>query len=390
MTRMRVTHIVYSFLPVTQNWIYTQLRCNTLCDHAVISLTEENLPQFPWKPRCTAFAPRSPVNLLRLLLARYWIVQPDRFFQSSIAKTRPDVLHGHFAHESWRILAHARGARLPLVTTFYGLDVDKLARRRFWKKRFRLLFSYGSCFMVEGPFMGKRLHAIGCPEEKIRIVSIGVDDALYCQPPRHASSGGSDESVRVLFTGLSREKKGPVDAAAVFCKAAKTDRRLTLHCVGDGRYRPAVRRLLHRAGLLHRVTLHGYLPFEQYRELLASCDIVLAPSCYAADGDCEGGAPVVCIEAQVAGKPVVGTRHCDIPHVVVHGETGLLSGEHDTDAMARDLLLLTDSAEMRRRMGKAGMIHAVQQHAISRQVEKVTAIYRSAAGAMIDGTAAHD
>ncbi|MBN1308779.1 MAG: glycosyltransferase family 4 protein [Chitinispirillaceae bacterium] len=378
MARMRIAHIIYSFLPVTQNWIHTQLRCNTACDHVVVSLMEENPEQFPWEPRYTAFSPLSPVTTLRLLLARYWIAQPERFFQWAIATARPAVIHGHFAPESCRILTHARRERLPLVTTFYGLDVDKLARRRFWKKRYRPLFSYGSFFIVEGPFMGKRLRAIGCPEEKIRIVPIGVDGDLYRRTSGRAPSGAGDDSVKVLFTGLNREKKGPMDAAAVFCTAAKKDRRLTLHCVGDGRYRGAVERLLLRAGLLHRATFYGYLPFEKYRALLASSDIVLAPSRYAADGDCEGGAPVVCIEAQVAGKPVVATRHCDIPYVVPHGETGLLSGERDTEAMARDLLRLAQDDGLRRRMGEAGKRHASSRHSVTRQVEGINAVYRSA------------
>jgi colanic acid/amylovoran biosynthesis glycosyltransferase len=385
---IRVAHMLYSYLPVTQNWIYTQLQCNRSCDHTVISLTEENPAQFPWKFRYAAFARGSVIDRIRLPLARYWVLQPDRFLESAIGKVRPDIIHGHFAHESWRILATARRAGVPLVTTFYGLDVEKLPLRRFWKRRYPELFSCGSGFIVEGPFMGKKLAAAGCPEERIHIVSIGVDRTLF-EPPRSALPfAGSDAPIRILFTGLHREKKGPIDAAIVFCEAAKSDPRLTLHCIGDGRYGPAVRRVLERQGLLDRATFHGLLTFEKYRTVLAESDIVLAPSCQAADGDCEGGAPVVCIEAQMAGKPVVATRHCDIPYVVKHGETGLLSDEHDTAALTRDLLRLAGTADLRRRMGEAGRTHALQQHDSRRQGEKIAAVYRSVLGATKDG--AHD
>ena len=292
---IRVAHMLYSYLPVTQNWIHTQLRCNRSCEHTVISLTRENIAHFPWESHYTAFARGSAVGRLRLLLARYWLLQPRRFLESIVEKMHPDIIHGHFAHESWRILATARRAGIPLVTTFYGLDVEKLPRRRFWKRRYPQLFSYGSGFIVEGPFMGEKLAAAGCPQERIHIVSIGVDHTLFEPSRSEPPSGGSNDSVRILFTGLSREKKGPIDAATVFCEAAKSDPRLTLHCIGDGRYGTVVRRILERQGLLGRATFHGSIPFEKYRALLAASDIVLAPSCHAADGDCE--------ETQVRPKP---------------------------------------------------------------------------------------
>ncbi len=52
------------------------------------------------------------------------------------------------------------------------------------------------------------------------------------------------------------------------------------------------------------------------------------------DMDCEGGAPVVLLDAQATGMPVISTTHCDIPDEVVHGETGLLSPEKDVGALA--------------------------------------------------------
>ena len=373
---IRVAHVLYSYLPVTQNWIYTQLRANRECDHHVISLTEENTAQFPWRHRRCAFPPGSPVSAAGLLMARYRIAQPGGFFRAALAHAQPDVVHGHFSTESWRVLGFARAAALPLVTTFYGLDVDKLSRRRAWKPRYRDLFAYGSRFIVEGPFMGKRLCAIGCPEEKIRVVALGVERQLY----RGAadSSGMRDgNKVRVLFVGLDREKKGPLDAVKTFCEAACVNRNLELHVAGDGRYRGEVERALYRAGVRDRAVFHGYISFERYRALLAECDIVLVPSRHAADGDSEGGAPVVCIEAQAAGRPVVGTRHCDIPFVVSDGGSGLLCDEGDTASMARALLRLAADDGMRRRMGVCGMAHAAQQHDSTVQAEAIAGVYRS-------------
>lgn len=375
---IRVAHIVYSYLPVTQNWIYSQLRFNQFCDQSVVSLKSEQVSQFPWDRRFTAFEPSTPLSFVRLMLARYWIIQPLRFFRSSLETISPDLVHGHFSTESWRILPEVRRARLPLVTTFYGLDVDKLPRRRFWKRRYKQLFSEGDRFLVEGPFMGKRLSALGCPEDRIVVSPLGVDLDLYCADSAHHFTPASNpDDIKVLFVGLQREKKGPIDAAEVFCRAAAEDPRLTLHCIGEGCYRAAMERRLRCANLLNRVTFHGRVSFDIYRDLLAQSHIVLVPSHYAADGDCEGGAPVVSIEAQAAGKPVVGTSHCDIPFVIEHGKGGLLSAEHDVESMARDLLCLAHDLKMRLHMGEEGRNHAMRQHDIRFRAKAMAALYNS-------------
>jgi colanic acid/amylovoran biosynthesis glycosyltransferase len=52
------------------------------------------------------------------------------------------------------------------------------------------------------------------------------------------------------------------------------------------------------------------------------------------DGDCEGGAPIVLLDAKATGMPIISTRHCDIPQEVVDGVTGILSEEGDIDGLA--------------------------------------------------------
>jgi len=106
---------------------------------------------------------------------------------------------------------------------------------------------------------------------------------------------------------------------------------------------------------------------------------VLAPSVQASNGDNEGGAPVVVIEALAAGIPVVGSRHCDIPNIVQHGRTGLLSEERDIEDLARNLSRLAADPQARAEMGREAVAYAHAEHDIKRQVRKITAVYREAA-----------
>jgi colanic acid/amylovoran biosynthesis glycosyltransferase len=238
------------------------------------------------------------------------------------------------------------------------------------------------------------LAAKGCPKEKIRVIRLGVDVERICGSINKGignSDNDNNKKIRILFTGLNREKKGALYAAKAFVKALSiiTDNQshksnnsggdgvdLELHLMGDGVYRKAVEKNLTGAGVRQKAVFHGMVPYSRYLEILKSADIVLAPSVHAADGDTEGGAPVAVIEALCAGVPVVGSNHCDIPNIVSHGSTGLLSAERDVEALARDIVTLAENPRLRAAMGERGATYARAEHDIGRQVRKITGVYR--------------
>ena len=91
---------------------------------------------------------------------------------------------------------------------------------------------------------------------------------------------------------------------------------------------------LARTGLMPYTRLLGFQPPEVLGREAYAHHLFLAPSVTAADGDTEGGAPVVLIEMVASGMPAVATRHCDIPHVLPAKWHGLLAPERDAAALA--------------------------------------------------------
>jgi len=368
---MHLLHVMHSFLPVTENWIYSQLKFNTFCTSSVLCQYRQNQEQFPHDAVYPAYRRLSPRSWCGLQLVRL----RGRYFpghsQRVISGTRPDCIHAHFASEACRHFKAIRESGLPLVTTFYGLDVSMLPRRAAWRKRYTELFKHGAAFIVEGDFMAARLAGLGCPPEKIHCIPIGVDlENLRALPRRR-----DENALRILFTGLSREKKGALYAAEAFAAVAVKYPGVLFDCIGDGSYRRPVQKLIQKVGLFDKCVFHGMVSVNHYRELCAGADIVLAPSVTAANGDTEGGAPVTVIEAQAAGIPVVGTFHCDIPLVVLNGETGLLCAERDSAALSANLERLVRDGELRKRMGAAAAKRAAERHDIKKQVRKIYEVY---------------
>jgi colanic acid/amylovoran biosynthesis glycosyltransferase len=373
MKTLTIAHFINPFLPLTQNWIHNQLKFNTKFRNIVLCRTLDNKSDFPLDHVFPAFPEKTLLADLSMAVSRLRAQYCRGFYRKIIKAENPQVLHGHFSWESWRNIGLVKETGLPLITTFYGLDVNKLWRRRVWKKRYEQLFRIGRMFTVEGPYMAERLSAIGCPEEKIRIIPIGVDINRI----RSYRISPKNEKIKILFVGLAREKKGAVYAAQAFAKVALENKDCELHIIGEGLYAVKVKNILSSMQVLDRCFFHGYVSFDEYCRTLGETDILMAPSVTAANGDTEGGAPVTITEAQSAGIPVAGTFHCDIPSIVIDRETGLLCPERDVNSLAKNLLRLVTDKSLRMQMGKAAEINAAEKFSIERQVSSLNKIYLS-------------
>jgi colanic acid/amylovoran biosynthesis glycosyltransferase len=371
---MHILHLCHEFLPVTQNWVYSQLVFNKACRSTVLCRFRSNEDQFPHDAVFAAGRSRSCRTAIGLLSARITASYPARWPLHIINTVRPDLIHGHFATESFRYLAAIRRSGLPLVTTFYGVDISMLPLRPVWRKRYAELFESGAAFIVEGDFMAERLAGLGCPPGKIHCIPLGVDIGEFARLREQREP--YPRPLRILHVGLGREKKGSIDAAEAFIAIAKRLKHIRLDIVGDGPFRAPVERRIQEAGLSDRCIFNSFLPVARYRELMGRSDILLAPSVRAESGDDEGGAPVTVIEAQAAAMAVCGTRHCDIPMVVENGETGLLVAEHDVTALADALEKLCTDDGLRNKMGAAGARRAAARHDIRKQVEKIAEVYK--------------
>ena len=58
------------------------------------------------------------------------------------------------------------------------------------------------------------------------------------------------------------------------------------------------------------------------------------------NGETEGGAPTVLIEAQATGLPIIATDHADIPEIVINGKSGFLAKEGDSKSLSKAIIKL--------------------------------------------------
>lgn len=282
-----------------------------------------------------------------------------------------DLIHAHFGMTGFYHLDLAVAMKMPLLTTFYGYDlsVKKVIEER--KPAYARLFKEGNYFLVEGPFERDQLIALGCPEGKIRIQRIAIDVDKYAfRPP----SWDGKRPIRFLFVGRFVEKKGLEYALRALAKISK-EYSFQFRIIGSGELEKPLRLLAANLDFTRQIVWLGMQPHRRVIEEIQSCDILVQPSVTAADGDSEGGAPTVLLEAQACGVPVISTNSADIPYTTRPNESALLSPERDVDSLAHNICQLIDNSEAWSQMGKKGREHVEKYHDVRKEVAALEAIY---------------
>ena len=376
-----VLHHSGVWLPATCTWLYTQVRFlpESITNH-VLCEQVANLDRFP-------IDNLHPVRQHRLRFA--W----DRLLRKAGLRThsgvgvhvarriRADVVHSHFGQMGWADRELARRASLKHVVTFYGADVHQAARKDpRWHDRYADLFASVDRVLCEGPFMAQSLVDQGCPQDKVTVHPLGVD---LTQFPYRFRPWEPSEPLRVLVAGTFREKKGIPDAVNALCRLHEaTGINLVLDLVGDATAKPGdavEKRAIEVALSEARFTVHrhGFVDHATLNRLVDGCHLMLSPSVTAADGDCEGGAPVTLIEAAAMGVPIVSTRHCDIPNVVLDGQSGWLADERNVDELTECLVQAVSAPQTWETRSKVGRAHVETTFDAVKQGQALAAVYAS-------------
>lgn len=366
-----IAHFVSPYLFRTGSWIHAQLLHAQATRPIVIAHALDAPEAFPFEPVHAVMEGRGWLPRLRhrlVYLAGHYDPAPCL---AILRQENAALIHAHMGWEGCRALGVARAAGLPLVTSFYGRDAGILPRRPWWRRRFARLFAAGDAFLVEGPALGRRLEALGCPAEKIRVIHLGIDPARIPFAERRPAPDGA---IEILVSASLRPKKGVPQAVEAFAAVAGDFPAARLRILGDGPQRAQVEAGIRRHGLAGRVALEGYVDYARHLAALGAAQLFLAPSRTAPDGDTEGGAPVALIEAQASGLPIVSTRHADIPEIVA-AEAGRLSPEYDEATLTANLRDLLAHPEHWPAMGRAGRRHVESGFAADTQVGRTEAVY---------------
>jgi colanic acid/amylovoran biosynthesis glycosyltransferase len=259
-----------------------------------------------------------------------------KYLSMGLSQEPIDIAHAHFADVGCEYVDLIKQKKIPLVVSFYGYDYEYLPYiKPAYKLAYKKLFEKADAFICEGNHGANILFKMGCPKQKIKVVRLGVEIETI---PFTVKSKNKN-TLNLLQIASFREKKGHIYTLQAFHKALSTCPSMHLTFVGSGvkEIYNQLNEFISLHNLEKNVTIIDEIDFNKLHQYILNFDIFIHPSCYSKDMDCEGGAPIVLLDAQACGVPIISTTHCDIPDEVVNGKTGLLTPERDVAALTNSI-----------------------------------------------------
>jgi len=182
------------------------------------------------------------------------------------------------------------------------------------------------------------------PDSKIRVIYNGIYLSRYHEnvTPLYLPQ---PEEIVLGSAGRLSEEKGHDHLLEMLRYLQVNGHRFTLLIAGEGRLMGHLQRKARKLGVDGQVRFLGFV--EDMPSFFRSLDIFLLPSTYEGFG-------YVIAEAMASRKPVIAFDIRSSAEIIVHGTTGYVTERNNPSAMARRVLELSGSRELREVMGKNG------------------------------------
>jgi colanic acid/amylovoran biosynthesis glycosyltransferase len=273
---MRVAHAMYCYLGQSETFIWQYLHNFGHVTPIVVTHKLENIDQFPLVQGKIKPIYGRLWRMSKLLNAVYGklLRDPLGHLKKLINEEDIRIIHAHYGPNGDFYLPLSIHFKIPIITTFYGYDLNRKDVVEEYQHAYRHLFNDGTHFLVEGPFMKKRLVSLGCPEEKISIQRIAINLEDY---PTGTRSWDGTRPLRLLFVGRLVEKKG-LEYALRALAQIKGDYIFQFRIIGWGELEKKLKALAFELDVSEKIVWLGLQPHRRVLEELQACDILIQPS----------------------------------------------------------------------------------------------------------------
>ena len=213
----------------------------------------------------------------------------------------------------------------------------------------------------------------GLPHSKVHVIHNGSDlkrfHGLYLNRAEQKTAAGfhSEEPVLLVAGRLEPQKGHSVMLDALPLVRRRFPNVRTVFA-GEGSLLQRLRQQVKALGLQGAVDFVGFQ--RNIEEWFCMADITVLPSFYE-------GLPLVAIESQAAGTPLVATAVDGTPEIVINEKTGLTVVPGDPSALAEAICKLLGDPLLRQQYGSAGRSLVIERFSQEQQIRKTERIYLS-------------
>ncbi len=416
---LRILHVSELYPGLHQVWGGAEAGCRAFvgatrehCEtHVITAPPDHPSPDFPPGHRVlTSLAGRW--GALGSFLRRHTVADfvAGSNLRRVIREVSPDLVHVHrFTGLGWGVPRAAVRSGVPTILSLYdcslfcpretlvrhdGRPCARMAcsycgvcstpgnpcnalRNLLWALRaraMRRIAAGAGAVTVLSPVWLDLLADFGIPAEARRVLPL----PLSFWPDRAAAEPPGDPG-RILFVGWFQPRKGFHVLLDAFVRLAERIPEATLDAVvtgGDPDYDRQIRARVRETGLGERIHIHGRMPPEELRQLLARAAAVAVPEQW------PNPQPVVLCEAMAFARNVVASDTGGIPGILGRaGEHGLLAAADDPEEWARNLQEALQARARDPGPRLAARAHAEAHFTQNEVAQRLLALYRRLAGA---------
>ncbi len=276
-------------------------------------------------------SPRGPVEkILKERGVKYIGIDKlnHKNLKAVVKNFRPDIIHAHDYRAS--LVASRFGKKYEVVSHIH-LDNPKVRKFGIWSVLYWISASkYKNIIWVSESAFKNYYFKNSKRIKKKSIVLRNVIDGKYIRAK--ANEYKVDDSFDLVFIGRLSEQKNPERAIEIvrMIKGYKNDIKMAM--IGDGEKYNKIKKMIAEYGLQNNIKLYGFVgnPYP----ILKNAKILFMTSKFE-------GTPMVILEAQALGKPIVSTRVGGLEKLVKNGENGFLSDSDEE--LVRNVMKILNS-----------------------------------------------
>lgn len=239
----------------------------------------------------------------------------------------------------------------PITFDFHGgLFTENLFEGKFHlrllastlKNSFRITAPFFNHVIVHSQYMKNSAMYHGVPENRIKVVPIGIDIKEFDKSKKICLDGDPI----ILFVGRLERVKGCHVLLHALPEFIKEYPRLCLYIIGKGPMEKYLLELTSKLGINNNIHFVGLVPRDKLLSYYKSADICVFPSTY------NEGFGITVLEAMAAGNVVIASATGGMKERIVSGMDGCLVKRNDVQDLKEKLFLLLADANLRKVLAK--------------------------------------
>ena len=274
-----------------------------------------------------------------------------------VVRHTPDVVHaGDLYPQGLTAMILKRFLGLPYAVYCHGEEITQTDRFRYQPRVRDQIYKNADAVIANSEFARQNLWRIGVVPGRIFKITPGVNATRFRSNAANGDlirqHGLEGKNVIVTVARLV-PRKGHYVALQAFANICNEFPKAHYLIVGTGPEERNLKQLSHDLGLTNRVTFTGFVKAGDLAGYYNLCDVMLLANRQEVSGDIEGFG-ITFLEANAAGKAVIGGRSGGAVEAIVDGTTGLLVDPEDVSEVAQALKRLLSDPEYRAQLGAAG------------------------------------